>query len=135
MKITIGGETFDYDPAHRLMSEALAIEKAWGRRYAEWLEELEAGSAEAVAVFAWVILRREGRDVPLSDILEGKKDFDYFEMQRSLNEAWAQETAQAADPTPGAVPLTAPDGTATTRSGTSGGSPRSSASGRGKSGS
>jgi hypothetical protein len=139
VKIVIAGETFDYDNARRPLSEALAIEKAWGRRYAEWEAELMGGSAEATAVLVWVVYRREGRDVPLADILEGTVDFDYGELVESLAKAWveAQAAAEAAkqDPTSGAAPLTVPDGTGTTSAATSERSPRSSASARGKSGS
>jgi hypothetical protein len=136
VKITIGGETFDYDMDSRPMSEAIAIERAWGRRYAEFQQELAAGSAEGWAVLAWAVWRRSGRDVPLQDILDGKVDFDHTEMVRSLNAAYAEE-AQAAEegPTSGASPLTDPDGTATTSAATSGRSRPSSASARGKSGS
>jgi len=127
VKITIGGETFDYEQ-RRPMSEAIAIEKAWGRRYAEWESELAAGSAEAAAVLAWIILRRDGQDIPLEDILSGKRDFDYRELLQSMI-AFAEE---AQDP-PGGTG-TVPDGTGTTLSGTPPSSPRSSGSGRGKSG-
>lgn len=132
MKITIDGEVFDYDASRRPLSEALAIEKAWGRRYAEWEAELQAGSAEAWAVFAWAVWRRDGRDVPLQDVLDGKADFDYNELMRSVL-APAEEEPER--PTSGAEPLTDPDGINTTSSATSGRSPRSSTSARGKSGS
>jgi hypothetical protein len=135
VKLTLNGENFDYDLDSRPMSEALAIEKAWGRRYAEFQQELGAGSAEAWAVLAWAVWRRSGREVPLDSILDGKVDFDYLELLRSVNEARAEQEKAAAEenPTSGAKPLTDPDGTATTSSGTSGRSPRSSASARGKS--
>lgn len=137
MKIIINGEAFEYDMDSRPMSEALAIEKAWGRRYAEFQQELGAGSAEAWAVLAWAVWRRAGREVELADILDGKVDFDHTEMVRSVNVAAAEEAAEAKaaaeGPTPGASPLTDPDGTATTPDATSGRSPRSSASARGKS--
>lgn len=134
MKITISGEAFEYDSDRYLMSEALAIEKAWGRRYSEFQHELAVGSAEAWAVLAWAVWRRNGREVELQDILDGKVDFDYTEMVRSVNVAAAEEAKAAAEgPTSGASPLTDPDGTGTTSSGTSGRSPRSSASARGKS--
>jgi len=136
VKITIGGETFDYDMDSRPMSEAIAIERAWGRRYAEFQQELAAGSAEGWAVLAWAVWRRSGREVPLADILDGKVDFDHTEMVRSVNAAAAEEARAAEeDPTSGAGPRTAPDGTATTSAATSERSPKSSASARGKSGS
>jgi len=124
VKITIDGQVFDYE-AKRPLSEAIAIEKAWGRRYAEWETELAAGSAEATAVLVWVIWRREGRDVPLDDLLSGKIDLDYAELLRSLATAGEEERAKAEVPTSGAAPRTAPAGTDTTPSGTKGSSRRS----------
>jgi len=134
VKLVINGETFDYDMEHRPLSEALAIEKAWGRRYAEWQQELGGGSAEAWAVFAWTVWRRDGREVELADLLEGRLDFDYTELMRSFNKGIAEEL-KAEDPTSGAEPLTDPDGTATTSGSTSGRSLRSSGSAPGKPGS
>lgn len=134
MKITIGGETFEYDMDSRLLSEALAIEKAWGRRYSEFQHELAVGSAEAWAVLAWAIWRRNGREVELQDILDGKVDFDHTEMVHSVNVSAAEEAKAAAEgPTSGASPLTDPDGTGTTSSSTSERSRPSSGSARGKS--
>ena len=83
-KITIGGETFDYDGQRQPMSEALAIEEVYGRRYAEWQTDLAAGSAKAYCVLAWLVWRREGRDVPFEDIIGGKVDFDLGEMLKSI---------------------------------------------------
>ncbi len=114
MKVTIDGTAYDFDEKHRPMSEALAIEKAWGRRYAEWESELQAGSAAAMAVFVWLVWRREGRDVNLEDILSGEIDFDYREMELSLLEAAAERERAAeaeANPTEGDASPAAPDGT------------------------
>jgi hypothetical protein len=141
VKIIVNGEAFEYHPDRYLMSEALAIEKTWGRRYAEFQHELAAGSAEAWAVLAWAVWRRNGREVDLQDIIDGKVDFDYTEMVRSVNEGYAEEAkaeeakAAAEGPTSGASPLTDPDGTGTTPAATSGRSRPSSASARGKPGS
>jgi len=120
LKVVINGETFDYDQDRRPMSEALAIEKECGRRYAEWESELFGGSAWAMAVLAWLIWRREGREVPLADILDGTVDFDYMEYEVSILRASAEAKAAreaeakaaAGNPTSGADP--APDGTPTT---------------------
>lgn len=119
MKVTIDGVAYDFDDSRRPMSEALAVEKAWGRRYAEWEDELQAGSAEAMAVFVWLVWRREGRDVKLGDILSGEVDFDYRELELSLLEGAAERRRAAeAGPTQGAASPAAPDGTDTTSSGT-----------------
>ena len=96
-KIVIDGETFDYDGQKQPMSEALAIEEVYGRRYAEWQQDLGGGSAKAYCVLAWLIWRREGRDVPFADITGGKVDFDLGEMLKSIFDV--PEAAAGADPT------------------------------------
>ena len=114
------------------MSECLAVEKAYGRRYAQWQEDLGAGSAEAMCVLAWIIWRRDGRDVPYTDILDGTADFDLLEMLNSIAESAAADAEEAPDPpiTPGGPD---PAGTDSTGTGTSASSPSGSTSGRGKS--
>jgi hypothetical protein len=108
------------------MSEALAIEHVYKRRYAEWQQDLAAGSARAMCVLAWIIWRRDGRDVPFEDIIDGKADFDLLEMLTSMAEAAEAEAAAVkaaeADPT---VP-SAPAGTRSTGTGTSRSSRKSS---------
>ena len=129
MKIVLAGETYDYDGTKAPMSEALAIERVYERRYAEWQSDLAAGSAKAMCVLAWLIWRRDGREVPFEDILDGKADFDLAEMLESMAEA--QEVAAAPDPTGTPDPA----GTPGTGTSTSASSPSGSGSGRGKSGS
>jgi len=129
VKIVLGGETFEYDGSKAPMSEALAIERVYERRYAEWQSDLAAGSAKAMCVLAWLIWRRDGRDVPFGDILDGKADFDLMEMLESMSEPAEAEKAAEADPTgpPG------PAGTPGTGTGTSASSRSGSGSGRGRS--
>lgn len=142
MKVVINGETFDYDGTRMPMSDALWIEDAYRRRYVEWEEDLQAGSAKAMCVLACLIWRRDGRDVPLADVLDGTADFDLAEMLTSMiraAEAEARAAAEAAEaekaggnPTPAG---SAPAGTRTTGTGTSASSRSTSGSARGKSGS
>lgn len=135
MKVIVNGEAFDYDLAHVPMSDALAIEREWKRRYAEWEQEFYAGSAEAACVLIWLLWRKDGRDIPLADILGGEVDFDYSDVLRSIvSEALAMKAeAEAAKEDPTIGVSAAPDGTGMTPSNTSGRSPKSSGSGRGKS--
>ena len=113
-KITINGEVFQYDRNSHPMSEALALEKALGMRYAEYEAELEAGSMRALAGFVWTVWRRNGRDIPLDDLLEGKVEVDIGELAESLaalaEEAKAEEQE---NPTKAGSPST---GTNTSRS-------------------
>jgi hypothetical protein len=108
VKIVLGGETYEYDGTKAPMSEALAIEHVYKRRYAEWQSDLAAGSAKAMCVLAWVIWRRDGRDVPFEDILDGKADFDLLEMLTSMAEAAEAEAAAEADPTAPSAPAGTP---------------------------
>lgn len=137
MKVSINGEQLDYDGSKAPMSEALAVEKVYQRRYAEWQDDLQAGSAKAMCVLAWIIWRRDGRDVEFADILDGKIDFDLNEMLASIlksaaAERAAQKEAEAANPTQAGSD---PDGTPGTATSTPRSSPTTSVSGRGKSGS
>jgi hypothetical protein len=122
VKIVLGGEAYEYDGSKAPMSEALAIEHVYKRRYAEWQSDLAAGSARAMCVLAWVIWRRDGRNIPFEDIIDGKADFDLLEMLTSMAEAAEAEAAAAADPTE----PPAPAGTDTTGTGTSRSSRKSS---------
>lgn len=114
-KIVIGGETFDYDGQKQPMSEALAIEEVYGARYAQWQDDLWAGSAKALCALAWIIWRRDGRDVAFADIIGGTVDFDLGEMLQSIikaaEDAAKEAKAAEADPTGGSDPA----GTGTTR--------------------
>ena len=40
-----------------------------------------------MCVLAWIIWRRDGRDVPFEDIIDGTVDFDLMEMLTSMAEA------------------------------------------------
>ena len=115
MKIVLDGETYEYDNSHQPMSEALAIEQVYKRRYVEWQQDLGAGSAKALCVLAWVIWRRDGRDISFEDIIAGKVDFDMTEMLVSLGDTG--DEGAAPDPT---IPATPPDpaGTRGTRKST-----------------
>jgi hypothetical protein len=127
-KINLNGEWFDFDFDHKPMSEALALEKATGQRYADWETELGAGSMAAMCGLVWLIWRRDGREVPLEQIMDGTIEVDLGPLLASL-EALAAK-ARAEDPT---LSGTAPDRTLTTRTGTSPRSPRSTTSAPGKS--
>ena len=115
MKVTIAGETFDYDGTRQPMSEALKVEELYGKNYAQWQADLQSGSARAMCVLAWLIWHRDGRDIPFAGILDGKPDFDLGEMLQSIVEsAEAEAKAAAADPTAGPDPA----GTPSTATGT-----------------
>ena len=79
-KVTINGEVFAWDTARKPMSEALALENALKCRYVDWESDLQAGSARALAGFVWLVWKRNGKDVPLEDILSGAVEIDLGEL-------------------------------------------------------
>jgi hypothetical protein len=122
VKVVINGMAYEYDGQRAPMSEALAIEDVYKRRYAEWQTDLQAGSAKAMCVLAWIILRRDGTNLPFEDIISGKFDFDLVEMLESLAESAAAEAAVAADPTEPPAPAGTPGIATDTRESSASGS-------------
>lgn len=104
-KVTINGEVFEFDPARRPMSEALAIEEGLKIPYVQYEEGLAAGSARSLAGFVWLVWRRNGRDVPLADILSGAVDVDLTTLEMQPDEGEADPTS----PAPAASGTTAAD--------------------------
>ena len=122
-KVRINGEYFEWDRTRKPISEAIAVERAlkdYFGNYQQWQDGLTAGSAVAYAGLVWLIWRRNGRDVPIGDLLDGKVDFDQNEVEFEPDEG---ET----DPT-----VLPPEASSSTGGGTSPPS-ASSASARGKS--
>lgn len=119
-KVTINGEVFSFDLGHKPLAEALALEEGLKIPYVQYEEGLNTGSVRSLAAFIWLVWRRNGRDVPLADVLSGavEVDLNALEMQ-----ADGDETGPTG-PTPTA--------SATTGSSTSGSSPKSSTSAPGK---
>jgi hypothetical protein len=75
-KVTVNGEVFAYDGRQRLLSEAIEIEDAYGKPFGQWEMDLASGSARALALFVWDVWRRNGRDVPVENILDGTVEID-----------------------------------------------------------
>jgi len=121
-KVTINGEVFSWDPARKPLSEALAIEAGLKCRYVDYETDLAAGSARALAGFIWLVWRRNGRDVPLEDILSGGVDVDLDGL--GIEDDTSEDGAGPTTPPPGRSP--------TTGTGTSASSRKSSTSARGK---
>jgi hypothetical protein len=99
-KVTINGEMFDFDQTKRPMLEALTIEHELKMRYADWETELQGGSARALCGFIWMVWHRDGRDVPLEDILSGKADVNLADVNIESDEGEADPTSPPPDPSP-----------------------------------
>jgi hypothetical protein len=122
VKVTIDGEVFDFDPVRKPLVEALALEAGLKIPYAQYEEGLREGRALSVVGFIWLVWRRNGRDVPLADILSGAVAVD-------LDALEVDEEGEADPTTP------PPPASPTTGDATSAPSRKSSTSGRGSSGS
>lgn len=105
LKVTIKGEVYPFDAERYPMSEAIAIEEKLGMSFHEWRAALGRGSVKALAAFVWLVLKRNGQDVALADILSGA-----YELSDSDVDI---ETEGEADPTPPASPT---DGASTSPS-------------------
>ena len=97
-KVTINGEVFDWDASRKPMSEALAIENALKCRYVDWETDLQAGSARAIAGFIWLVWRRDGRDIALADILDGKVEIYLGGLSVEGDEGEADPTSLPPEP-------------------------------------
>jgi hypothetical protein len=74
LKVTIHGEVFSFDNERYPLSEAIALEEKLGIPFHEWKNDLDRGSAKALAGFVWLVLRRNGKDTTLEDIISGAYD-------------------------------------------------------------
>lgn len=99
-KVRINGEVFEFDPAHRPLAEALALEKVYGAPYGQWEADLNTGAAKAIAGLAWLVWRRSGRDVAFADLMSGQVELDLASIERedAGPEPEPDPTSPAAEP-------------------------------------
>lgn len=62
---------FPWDRTAVTLAEGIALEDATGRLYDELVTLYNARRRQGVAAFAWLALRRHGRDVPWREFLAG----------------------------------------------------------------
>ena len=86
-KVTINGEVFQWDGNKTPLSEAIMVERDLGCRYAEYEQDRLAGSARAIAEFIRLVWLRNGRDVPLDDLLNGTVEVDLLAIEVEDDEA------------------------------------------------
>jgi hypothetical protein len=76
LNVIVGDKTFEgWGKKTILTSEAIAIEKAYGKNFAQFTTDIDEGSIYALQVLAWSLLRRSdpglkvgGVDMPIGDI-------------------------------------------------------------------
>ena len=81
IKLTINGETFSFDNQRYPLPEAIELEEKLRMPFGKWKADLYSGSAKALAGFVYLVFRRNGRDVPLEDILSGAYDLAWEDVE------------------------------------------------------
>lgn len=99
LKVTIRGETFGFDNERYPLSEAIALEEKLGIPFHQWRTDLTQGSAKAMAGFVWLVLKRNGRDTTLEDIISGEYDLATSEVD--IEEEGGPDPTPAPSPAPG----------------------------------
>ena len=74
IKVTINGEVFSHDHDRYPIAEAITLEEKLGMPFYAWKTGLYAGSAKSVAGLVWLVFKRNGKDLPMADILSGAYD-------------------------------------------------------------
>ena len=68
MKVTVEGAVYEYDAGKLLNTEAIALQKETGMTPTEFGEALEKGDALAITGLVWLVWRRAGRNMKLSEV-------------------------------------------------------------------
>lgn len=68
MKISIDGESFEYDANKLLNTEAIALQKVTGMRPPAFGEALQEGDAIAITGLVWLMWRRIGKVMAFEDV-------------------------------------------------------------------
>jgi hypothetical protein len=66
--VTVDGETYQYDPAKMLNTEAMALQKVTGMKVPEWTDALKSGDAFALTGLVWLLWRRAGKHVKFDEV-------------------------------------------------------------------
>jgi hypothetical protein len=114
IKVTVKGEVFSFDNEHYPLAEAMELESGLGMTFGEWQRALALGSARAAAGLTWLALKRDGRGVPLEDILSGKYALDVADIDAEPEGEPGDPTVSPADSAGGSGNGSAPSPSTTT---------------------
>ena len=96
VKITINGEIYSFDDERYPLTEAIELEQKLGMPFAKWKSGLFEGSAKALAGFVWLVLKRNGKDVPMEDILSGA--YEVIEGDVEIKREGGEDPTEAESP-------------------------------------
>lgn len=98
MRVSIGGEFFEYDQNRMMMAEMLELEDATGLAYGEWQTGLSKMSAKSLAALAWLLWHRAGRDIKWDDIASGEVELNLADIEFHGDEEPPDPTGEPAAP-------------------------------------
>lgn len=94
MKLTVNGESHDFDPASITNREAMAIEKVTGMTFGQWSDALKERSVLAMTAMVWVVQRRSQPALRFSDV-----DFALGALTVATDDVAETEQVPGVDPT------------------------------------
>ena len=104
LKVTVKGEVFSFDNERYPVSEAIELEEKLGVPFHQWKTDLALGSVKALAAFVWLVLKRNGKDTTLEDIISGA--YDLAENDIEIEQEGGGDPTEA--PSPGDGSSTSP---------------------------
>ena len=96
VKVTLNGVVYPFDNERYPLSEAIELEEKLGMPFSAWKVGLSRGSAKALAGFVWLVLKRNGQDVPLADIISGA--WDLSENDIEIEQEGGEDPTEAPSP-------------------------------------
>lgn len=113
--IVLAGQRFNWSPTSIKLSEASAIERAYGKPFMRFGNDLAAGSMYAVQVLCWSLLRRSNPNLRIDDVDLAMDDVELEVVDDEQQaEGEAQRSTDAGFPTdaaPAAATSTSSDST------------------------
>lgn len=103
MKIVVGDQTYEHDPARFMSSEARAVKRAIGMNPDEFNKGLGEDDPDAVAALVWILRRRAGEpDLAFDDC-----DFNLSELKFLPDEPDPTPAGPASSGSPAKEPVAA----------------------------
>lgn len=99
-RIIVGDDAVEFDLNRMALHEGIAIQDATGWRVTELGDALQVGDLKALAALAWIALKRMGKDVTWSDIIEGRHPIDIRSIKVETDDEPDPPTGAAANVSP-----------------------------------
>lgn len=123
-KLSVAGETYEFDPNKWMNVELIAIERETGMASFVWQNKLNEGSAIAMTALLWVLRKRQGRIEQYDEveyntdtlIVDFRSREQVLAAEKAEAEAKAKTASESSDSTPTPPDDSSPTPTTTTSS-------------------